>query len=274
MTTDTILTESILSDSDHHLVAPLLMAFIQSYALLETGMSRLIPHPTLPGAHITRQSLFKHLDAILDVVEDEDMQGPLLAGRQKVFTEHDAPANIRTSDLLRFLYQLNMPHVLTFWTLVHIISNKLLVEQIRQETSKFIKVTQESRVMGFSVPPRMSIDAVGLMSGKCPILESCLLEASRVYSRRTTTVTVTSDFDLEGDAGGMFKTKEEWKIRKGDWIDMPYWLGNNGPANWGELEKWNHERYLADGTADHVDATGILISFPLQDSIELIKSQT
>lgn len=248
-----MLTDDILSDSDNHPIAPLLLSFIHSYSLLSSGLSRMAPHPGLPSAHITRKQITRHLDSLLDVVEDTDLQGPLLAARQKVIAAHSAPANIRSSDLLKLLHGLNMPHVLTFWALLHIISDQSLLERLRKETSKYVEVTQEPPMLGFWVPPRTKIDARSLMAAKCPLLDSCLLETTRLYARGQVTKTVTEDFDLEGDASGIFTKLDKWKMQKGEWVDVPYWLANTDGANWEAPTKWDPERHLARPEAGKTD---------------------
>jgi len=73
-------------------------------------------------------------------------------------------------------------------------------------------------MMGFTVPPRMRIDAASLMASKCPLLKSCLLETTRLYSRGQETKTVLENFDLEGNAG-VFKSPDKWKMQKDEWVD-------------------------------------------------------
>lgn len=240
MTTDSLITQSILSDSDHHEIAPLLLSFMQSFQLLLTGLPRTIPHPSLPSAHITRRKLLSHLSTLTEeVLEDAEMQGPLLEARQAILDEDQVPQNVRTADLLALLWSVNMPHVLAFWMLAHIISDSKVLEEIRAETIKYAKAVQEQAIMGFSVPPRVSIDAKGLLS-QCPLLKSAYIETVRLYSRGSRAGIVTKDFELESqEATKVFKSGEKWAFKKGEWVDTSNWLSNTDPSNFADADKWN-----------------------------------
>jgi cytochrome P450 len=184
-----------------------------------------------------------HLDALLDVTEDKELQNELLAARTRMLDDHKAPRNIRTIELLRLLHGLNMPHVLAFWMLAHIVSDSELLDRVRAETSQIVKVAQDAPVMGFTVPPRVTIDVVGLLGSKAPLLKRCWLETARVYSRGQGSWTATEEFDLQGQDGGIFKAAEKWKINKNDWVDAPYWHANVDGAVWDEPPKWDPQRH-------------------------------
>ncbi|KIW09252.1 hypothetical protein, variant [Verruconis gallopava] len=250
MTTDTFVSESLLSDQDHPEVGPLLLAFVQSSSLLMTGLPRWVPHPTLPAAHITRRNLMKHLNALLDITEDVELQNNLLAARGRMLDDHKAPRSIRTIELLRLLHGMNTPHIIAFWMLLHIISDANLLERIRVEAIKVVDIVQDGPVMGFSVPPRVTLDMSGLLGDKTPLLKRCWLESARLYSRGQGAWTATEDFDLIGQTGGVFSTKSRWKIAKGDWIDAPYWHSNTSASMWEAPEKWNPNRHVEDEGKD------------------------
>lgn len=247
MTTHSLLTQSILSDSDHHEIAPLLLSFMQSFQLLLTGLPRTIPHPSLPSAHITRRKLLNHLSTLTEeVLEDAQMQGPLLKARQVVLDEDQMPQNVRTADLLALLWSVNMPHVLAFWMLAHIISDSKVLEEMRAETSKYATAVQEQAIMGFSVPPRVSIDADGLLT-QCPLLKSAYIETVRLYSRGSRAGVVTKDFELESqEATKVFKSGEKWVFKKGEWVDTSNWLSNTDPSNFADASEWNAGSHIVE----------------------------
>ena len=243
MTTNTFISDSLLSDQDHQETGPLLLAFVQSYSLLMSGLPRWVPHPTLPSAHITRRKLLGHLDALLDITEDAELQNDLLEARSRMLSDHKAPRPIRTIELLRLLHGLSAPHVLAFWTLLHILSDATLLEQIRKEAKHVVKIEQEKPVMGFTVPPRLDVDANALLGKKIPLLKNCWLESVRLYSRGQESWTAVEDLELDGDEGGVFKTADKWRISKGDWIDASFWHANTDAGSWDEPEKWDPRRY-------------------------------
>jgi hypothetical protein len=247
MTTDSLITQSILSDSDHHEIAPLLLSFMHCFQLLLTGLPRTIPHPSLPSAHITRRKLLHHLSTITEeICEDSDMRGPLLEARQVVLEENRVPQNVRTADLLALLWSVNMPHVLAFWMLLHVISDPKLLEDLRQETDKYVKAVQEQAIMGFSPPPRVSFNVEGLLN-KCPLLKSAYIETVRLYSRGSRTRVVTKDFELESqEATRVFKSGEKWAFRKGEWVDTSNWLSNTDPSNFTDENMWNADCHIVE----------------------------
>lgn len=244
MTVDALFTPSIFSDSDHIEVAPLLMAFTQSYALLMTGLSRTVPHPSLPAAHVARKKLLEHLFAIsTDVLEDADMQGPMLAARQAVLDKHDAPISVRASDLLALMWNTTTPHILAFWLLLHLVSDKTLLSHIRKETSEYVSVIQDPPVMGFAVPPRVTVDVNGLTT-KCALMKCAYIETVRLYARGLYACKTTSDFVLETEEQKVFKKGEKWAIKKNEFVDAPFWLANKDPATFPNPEDFDADRHL------------------------------
>lgn len=244
--TASFVSENLLTDQDHEATGPLLLAFVQSFSLLHSGLPRWLPHSTLPGAHITRYQLLKHLDGVLDITEDVEVQNDLMAARSRMMDDHKAPRNIRTIELLRLLHGLNAPNVLSFWMLVHIIHDPALLERVREEARRAVKIVHEGAIMGFTVPPRVTIDTAALLGRQTPLLKQCWLESVRLYSRGQASWTATEDFEVQGDEGGVFKSADRWSIRKGDWIDAPLWHGNTDEARWEEPLKWDHERHQCE----------------------------
>ena len=187
--------------------------------------------------------MLKHLDALLDITEDVELQNDLLTARARMLDDHKTPRAIRTIELLRLLHGLNMPHILTFWLLIHIVSDSSLLEAVRKEAALAVNIIQEKPVMGFTVPPRVAVDTVALLGSKTPLLKQCWLETARVYSRGQESWIATDDFEFRGEQGGVFKSVDKWKISKGDWIDAPFWHSNNDDVLWEEPEHWEPERH-------------------------------
>ena len=209
-----------------------------------TGMPRWMPHPALPGAHITRRKLLGHLHALLDITEDIALQNDLMTARARMLDDHKTPRQIRTIELLRLLHGLNAPHVLAFWMLLHVVSDADLLEKVRKEASIVVEIVKEKPVMGFTVPPRVTVNAAALIGPKTSLLQACWTESARLYSRGQQSWVATEDFDIEGDQSRVFKAKDKWKIKKGDWVDVPSWHVNSDGTRWEEPEKWNPERHV------------------------------
>jgi cytochrome P450 len=203
---------------------------------------------------MTRRALLKHLDALLDTTEDVELQNDLLTARARMLDDHKAPRAIRTIELLRLLHGLNTPHVLTFWMLLHIISDAQLLERVRKEADFAASIVQEKPVMGFTVPPRVTIDPSTLLGPKTPLLEQCWLETARLYSRGQKSWTATEDFELEGEKGGVFASADKWAIQEGDWIDIPLWHGNNDGMVWDDPAHWKPERHTQGTDSDDVSS--------------------
>jgi hypothetical protein len=209
-----------------------------------TGLSRTTPHPSLPAAHRVQRSLLDHLDAIsADVLGDSDMSGPMLAARQAILDKHQVGTRIRSADLLALMWNVNSPHILAFWLLLHLLSDETLLSHIQRETGKYVKVVQEAPVMGFAVPPRVTIDAEGLLTN-CPLLKSAFIETVRLYSRGLLARKATDSFVVEARIDKAFKKGDRWAIRKGEFIDVPFWIANTDPASFSNPEDWDADRHL------------------------------
>jgi cytochrome P450 len=246
---DKIFTPSIFSDTDHLGIAPLLLALTQSYALLMTGLSRTTPHPSLPAAYRAQRNLLHHLDAITaDVLGDADMSGPLLAARQAVLDKHEIGTRTRSADLLALVWNLNSPHLLAFWLLLHLIADETLLSRVRRETEKYVKAVQEPPVMGFTVPPRVTMDAEGIVK-RCPLLKSAFIETVRLYSRGLYSRKITENLVIEAKNEKVFKRGDRWAMAKGEFIDVPFWLANTDPATFSNPEEWDADRHLATDEA-------------------------
>jgi hypothetical protein len=244
MTVDMLFTPSIFSDSDHIGIAPLLLALTQSYALLMTGLSRTTPHPTLPAAHMARKNLLNHLDALsANVLSDPEMLGPMLTARQDVLDKHEVATRVRSADLLALMWNVNSPHLLSFWLLLHLISDQTLLSHVQNETSKYVKAIQEPPVMGFAVPPKVTIDAEGLVTN-CPLLKSAFIETVRLYSRGLHASKVTEDFVVEVQTEKTFVKRDKWAMVKGEFIDVPFWLSNTDTATFSNPGDFDADRHL------------------------------
>jgi len=209
-----------------------------------TGISRLFPHPSLPTAHLTRKKLLSHLNALsADVLEDPEMIGSMLSARQAVLDKHDAPLDLRASDLLALLWNINTPHILAFWLLLHLVSDETLLSHVRKETSNYTKVVQEAPVMGFTVPPQITIDIDGLRE-ECPLFKSAYIETVRLYSRGLHACKVTEDLSIETEGAKVFKKGEKWAVKTDEFVDVPFWLSNTDPATFQNPGEWDADRHL------------------------------
>jgi hypothetical protein len=209
-----------------------------------TGLSRTVPHPSLPAAHMARKNLLDHLDAISgDVLGDPDMSGPMLSARQAILDKHKVGMRVRSADLLALMWNLNSPHLLSFWLLLHLVSDDTLLSHVQRETSQYVKAIQEPPVLGFTVPPKVTIDDEGIVT-KCPLLKSAFIETVRLYSRGLHTCKATEDFVVEEKNEKIFKKGDKWAMVKGDFVDVPFWLSNTDPATFTNPEVWDADRHL------------------------------
>ncbi|KAF2417996.1 cytochrome P450 [Tothia fuscella] len=243
MTLDTLFTPSILSDSDRMDFAPLLLALTQSHALLLTGLPRTLPHPSLPTAHLTRKRLLNHIDALHDILTDEEIQGPLLADRQVILEKNEIPPQVQDADLLSLIWGVTNPLLLAFWMLVHIISDQTLHVHILNEITPYVQAIQEAPVLGFTVPPRVNIEVASLISN-CGLLKAAYIETVRLYSRGLVTLKSAADFSIEESTSKVFGKKEKWGIKKGEYVSVPFWLANTDPATFTRPEEWDADRHL------------------------------
>lgn len=254
ITTDAILTPSLLSQQRN--VAPLLLQLSYSFVPLFTGTPRTIPHPSLPKAHISRLQLLQQLSPFCaalrsatagadpgsewrDLLEDPDSVSPFLASMQQKWAESDLSLDARTSAMAMLLWELNGAHGLAFWMLLHVLSAPgQLADVVREEMKPYVRATQPEKIMGFAQPVTLRLDSDGLMT-KCPILMSCYLETVRVYGRDWWCGKLASDYLVVEESG------LTWRLKGGEWVDVPFWLGNKDEGLFHpDPEVWRSERHV------------------------------
>jgi cytochrome P450 len=136
------------------------------------------------------------------------------------------------------LWQLNNTHGLAFWMLLHILSGPGIADAVREEMKPYVQATQPEKFMGFAQPVTLKLDTEGLMT-KCPTMMSCYLETVRLYGREWWCGKLATDY-LVNEENGL-----AWKLKAGEWVDVPFWLGNKDEGLFHpDPEVWRWERHV------------------------------
>lgn len=260
VTVRSLLTPSFLDQKPE--IAPLLLDLSRNFIPLFTGLSRTIPHPSLPKAHVSRRKLLNQLEPFCaalrtatagkdpgpeyrDLLEDEDAVAPLLREMQEILTVGDGQGqsmslDARIAALTALLWRMNVSHALAFWMILHIVASPdvSLVERVRAEVGPFVRAKQPEKILGFSQAISMNIDVDGLIT-KCGLLRSCFLETVRVYGRGWKAGKIVKDFTLVED------DSLSWSLKKNEWVHAPIWVANAADGCfYPDPEVWRGERHI------------------------------
>jgi len=259
-TVRSLLTPSLLEQKPE--IAPLLLDLSRNFIPLFAGLSRTIPHPSLPKAYISRRNLLNQLDPFCaamrtatagkdpgpeyrDLLEDEDAVTPLLTEMQEILDTGDGQGrslslDARIAALAELLWRMNVSNALAFWMVLHIVASPDvgLVERVRAEVEPFVRATQPEKILGFAQPVSMDMDVDGLMA-KCRILRSCFLETVRVYGRGWKAGKIVRDFTLAED------DNLSLSLRRNEWVHAPIWVANATDGQfYPDPEVWRCERHI------------------------------
>jgi hypothetical protein len=260
ITVQSLLTPSLLYQKPD--IASFLLDLSRNFIPLFTGLSRTIPHPSLPKAHISRRNLLNQLEPFCaalravsegkdpgpeyrDLLEDEDAVAPLLREVQEILAVGDGQGrslslDARIAALTVLLWRMNVSHALAFWMVLHIVASPDvgLVERVRAEVEPFVRATQPEKILGFAQPVSMDIDVDGLIA-KCVILRSCFLETVRVYGRGWKAGKIVRDFTLVED------DSLSWSLKRNEWVHAPIWVANAADGQfYPDPEVWKCERHI------------------------------
>ena len=253
ITINSILSPSLLSQNPD--VAPLLSQLSRGFVALFSGVTRTLPHPSLPKAHIARLQLLQHLTpfcaalrsaaagmdpgpAFRDLLEDPDAATALLADLQARWATLDLSLDARASAMALLLWQLTAGHALAFWMLAHVLATPGVADALRREAARYVRARRPEKVLGFAQPVALAVDGRGL-AARCPVLRCCWLETVRLYRREWWSGRAATDYVV---AEGQGLT---WFLKAGEWVHVPFWLANKDEGLFHpDPLVWRWERHL------------------------------
>ena len=103
--------------------------------------------------------------------------------------------------------------------LLHITSISNLEDRVRDEIGPFVKVVQSPDILGFSVSPRVNIDANGLEQS-CPLLNACLEECLKLYCTKVKVSTVKNAFHARSSRPGtnLQHQNDQYRVDAGSYL--------------------------------------------------------
>ena len=253
VTINNILSPSLLGQNPD--VAPLLSQLSAGFVALFSGVTRTLPHPSLPKAHIARLQLLQQLTPFCaalrsaaagmdpgpvfrDLLEDGDAVTPLLADLQQRWATLDLSLSGRASAMALLLWQLNAPHALAFWLLVHALATPGVADALRAESAPFVRARRPPKMLGFAQPVTLRFDERGL-AAKCPVLRCCYLETVRLYGREWWSGRAATDYVVVEGKG------LSWFLKAGEWVHVPFWLANKDEGLFHpDPSAWRWERHI------------------------------
>jgi len=206
-----------------------LWAFDSSFSALLTGLPSLMPKMARARAARTRlQAVVKEWnDAVTAMMEERD-PGPKWddlsdvpeAMRLRVKVLRDTNSEdifVSASTLATYWGLMANANKITFWMLLHIISDPELLENVRKEIGPYARRGVDDE------QSRLALDVDGLIQ-KCPLLKATFFETMRLYTTGTSYKKVCQDLTLTEsleDAETLGKPKPQtYHIKAGTFLAM------------------------------------------------------
>ena len=252
-------------------------ALDRGFFLLATGLSRFVPIPGLPRAHLARRRLLQHFEtyhAALAAHFEPDGAGrghrldakwsglptdvgALIRSRLPVYAKHGLSLRARAACELALLWAANAnSHTLVFWMLNHLYADRELLARIREEIAPYVEVAGAQRHAGVPLaePPRITrIDRDGLCQ-RCPLLKSIYIECLRLDTASWSLKVVKQDAVLvsRGEKGAAAPQQQQqqqqqpqaWQLRKGDYVHAAHDLHNTDPVYFPDPAEWRADRHV------------------------------
>ncbi|KAJ5718607.1 hypothetical protein N7488_004253 [Penicillium malachiteum] len=240
-------------------VLPQLWAFDDGVVALFVGSPKWVPSPMASAARVARGNLL-HIfsvfyrafcawdDGIDPGIELRDLDdvSELLKERMRAFRKLELSPQASAAAILSLHWEL-MEYIIkmTFWTLIHIISDAELLKDIRKEMTPHAEATRRSRKetgFPFDEPPKLKLDLEKLEKS-CPLLNACYYEAIRLHSAGISYRELDSDLTL-------VESKQEamephtYKIPKGKKVIMPHGVFQNDAARFSNPDQYDPLRFI------------------------------
>jgi cytochrome P450 len=237
----------------------LLWGFDAAFNMLAMKISPMwIPWPSVQRARIARKLALSHLyefhEALDKHLADEDPGArwqdmhnvsALIQARASVYRKHQIPLSIRAAMDFSLLWDVNAnANPLVFWMLLEISRDLILLEQIRDEISPYVRAVQPKNEFGMGVwisPTLETLDVDGLVNG-CPLLKAAYAETTRLYTGAWSWKWMQEDSVLDGDGqvGGAYL------LRKGTYAYVPHELHQLDPKCFPNPGEWQPMRHVEE----------------------------
>ena len=231
---------------------------------LFTGVPRWFPSPGVSTVHPARRHLLNSLadfhGSIIDWLDGRD-PGMVFSDLDDVseHIKHQAllskklglsPYASASGYVCRLWGLLKDTPKVIFWNLIHICSDRELLEDVRKEITPYAKASRTSRrETGFPIPeqPKVSIDLKGLQES-CPILKACYYETMRFDSAGISFRQLTSDLDVaesDSDAAldGLEKPRK-YALERGNYIAISHGAYQKDSRYFQNPTMYDYQRFI------------------------------
>ncbi|KAM0477207.1 hypothetical protein ACHAP7_006591 [Fusarium lateritium] len=174
--------------------------------------------------------------------QDFHTVSPLVRARTEVYRKHGLSSDVRAAFDVALLWSTTVNSTsLISWSLFELYQDRVLLSQIREQITPFVKIVLPKNEFGGAVwiPPQIEkLDLEGLLT-ECPLLKGVYLETLRLYGGGWSARYLKEDVTL--------KDKEEsFVLKKGTFAHVINDLRHSDPRSFTDSKVWQVGRYIED----------------------------
>ncbi|KAM0248185.1 hypothetical protein ACHAP5_003566 [Fusarium lateritium] len=234
---------------------PHLWIFNDAFHSLAMGVPVWAPFPSSQRARFALSRLRTFMrefhDELDKFLSDEEPEtkwqdfhtvSPLVRARTEVYRKHGLSSDVRAAFDVALLWSTTVNSTsLISWSLFELYQDRVLLSQIREQITPFVKIVLPKNEFGGAVwiPPQIEkLDLEGLLT-ECPLLKGVYLETLRLYGGGWSARYLKEDVTL--------KDKEEsFVLKKGTFAHVINDLHHSDPRSFTDSKVWQVGRYLED----------------------------
>ncbi|KAG4282482.1 hypothetical protein FPRO06_09155 [Fusarium proliferatum] len=167
---------------------------------------------------------------------------PLVRARTEVYRKHSLSIDVRAAFDVALLWATTVNSTsLISWSLFELYQDQVLLSQIREQITPFVKIVQPKNDFGGAVwiPPQVQkLDLEGLIT-KCLLLQGVYLETLRLYGGGWSARYLKENVILKDK-------KDSFVLKKGTFAHIVNDLHHSDPRSFTDAKVWQVGRYLED----------------------------
>jgi hypothetical protein len=240
--------------------------FDAQFAALAMGLPRWVPIPGLSAAYAARarftrgaEDLYKAYYALEDggdpgvIYSDllEEVCEPLKRRMSSFKAAGYAPHEVASADVAAIWAMVTNTTPVTFWTLLHILTDPTLLSEVREEIAPYVKVSRHNqKEIGsspFPEPPQLSIDLQGVLDS-CVLLKATYYETMRVdvetiSPRELPTDVILTESAAEAALDGLTEPRS-FHLRQGESVMIAYAPQHQDSRYFANPSKFDPHRFI------------------------------
>lgn len=136
------------------------------------------------------------------------------------------------------------------WMIINILSNKTLLQDLREEMASVMKITTTSQGRN------IDLDFTNI-NESCPLLHATYQESLRLGSIPTSNRIVLEDTVVTDPGSG-----REFSLKKGNRVVVPIWMLHTSDTNWtGNTREFNPWRFLKTTTKENKEKRTVFVPY-------------